>query len=91
MFQRILVPLDGSDRAEQALPVAARLARSSGGSLVLLRVVTPPVDFTRFSEPLLTMQEDVEANISTAKQYLAALAASEELAGIQHNHRSAPR
>ena len=40
MFQRILVPLDGSTRAEQALPVAARLAQASGGSLVLLQVVS---------------------------------------------------
>ncbi len=31
MFQRILVPLDGSARAEQALPSAARLVRASGG------------------------------------------------------------
>lgn len=41
MFKRILVPLDGSGRAEQALPVAARLARASSGSLlVLVRVVS---------------------------------------------------
>ena len=39
MFQRIVVPLDGSARAEQALPVAARLAHASGGTVVLLRVV----------------------------------------------------
>lgn len=38
MFQRILVPLDGSTRAEQAVPVAARIGRASGGSVVLLRV-----------------------------------------------------
>jgi nucleotide-binding universal stress UspA family protein len=31
MFQRILVPLDGSPRAERAIPIAARLARNSGG------------------------------------------------------------
>jgi nucleotide-binding universal stress UspA family protein len=36
MFKRILVPLDGSPRAEHALPVAARLARASGGTVVLL-------------------------------------------------------
>ena len=37
MFKTILVPLDGSTRAEQALPVAAHIARSSGGSIVLVR------------------------------------------------------
>lgn len=83
MFRRILVPLDGSDRAEQALPVAARLARASGGSLVLLQVITSPVDFAKFSESLQAMQDAVESNIFTAKQYLAAVAASKELAGIK--------
>ena len=39
MFQHILVPLDGSQRAEQAIPFAAQLARASGGSLLFLRVV----------------------------------------------------
>src|SRR5690242_3665352 len=39
MFQRILVPLDGSLRAEQAIPVAARLASVSHSSIVLVRVI----------------------------------------------------
>ena len=43
MYQRILVPLDGSSRAEQSVPVAARIARvTPGGSVVLVRVVRPP-------------------------------------------------
>ena len=41
MFERIGVPLDGSPCAERALPVAARLARASAGTVVLLRVVDP--------------------------------------------------
>jgi nucleotide-binding universal stress UspA family protein len=41
MFQRILVPLDGSPGAERAIPVAACLARSASGSLVFLQVVPP--------------------------------------------------
>jgi len=45
MFERILVPLDGSPRAEKALPVAARIARASGGSVTLLQVVSPPIDY----------------------------------------------
>ncbi len=39
MFQRILVPLDGSLRAERAIPVAARLARASHSSILLVRVI----------------------------------------------------
>ncbi len=45
MFKRMLVPLDGSTRAERALPVAARIARATGGSLVLLQATSFPVDY----------------------------------------------
>lgn len=41
MFQRILIPLDGSRGSEQAIPVAASLARQAGGTLVLLHVISP--------------------------------------------------
>jgi nucleotide-binding universal stress UspA family protein len=39
MFQRILVPLDGSPLAEQALRLAVRLAQATGGSILLVRTV----------------------------------------------------
>jgi len=38
--QRILVPLDGSEMAEQVLPTTADVARAIGAEMVLLRVVT---------------------------------------------------
>lgn len=48
MFQRVGVLLDGSARAEKALPVAARLARASGGAVVLLHVVNPRSDLAPY-------------------------------------------
>ena len=42
MFHHLLVPLDESCRAELALPVAARLARTQGAKLTLFQVVPPP-------------------------------------------------
>lgn len=45
MFGRILVPLDGSAQAEEALPVAARIARASGASIALVSVVRAPMEF----------------------------------------------
>lgn len=45
MFQRILVPLDGSTRSEQAIPVAALIARASDATLVLLRVANVPREY----------------------------------------------
>lgn len=43
-IQRILVPLDGSDLAEQAFPVALALARSNAAEVVLLRAIQPLSD-----------------------------------------------
>jgi nucleotide-binding universal stress UspA family protein len=39
---RLLVPLDGSAVAEEALPVAQELAKAIGGELLLLHAVVPP-------------------------------------------------
>lgn len=72
MFRRILVPLDGSSRAERAFPVAALLARASHGSVILIRVA----DMATESWPALRMQSKlvetiVEAQLEEAKAYLA--------------------
>lgn len=89
MFQRIVVPLDGSARAERAIPVAVRLARASGGSIILLRITGIPIAY----EPaLLTSyvaqtpfyaQEIQDAELAKARTYLADVAQSEALAGIR--------
>jgi nucleotide-binding universal stress UspA family protein len=39
VYRRILVPLDGSCRAESVLPVAARVARAHGAEIVLVHIV----------------------------------------------------
>jgi nucleotide-binding universal stress UspA family protein len=45
MFQQIVVPLDGSQRAERAVPTAARIAHATNGTVVLLQAVTLPVEY----------------------------------------------
>src|SRR5947209_7843871 len=40
MFTRLLVPLDGSPESNTALPPARTVALATGGSVVLLRVVS---------------------------------------------------
>lgn len=54
MYQRILVPMDGSDTAERGLREAIRLARGQGTQLVLLHVIDdfPSVRQLAASEPL---------------------------------------
>ena len=49
MNPTIVVPLDGSENAEQSLPYARALARRSGGSLLLVSVVDIPVEFGAWS------------------------------------------
>lgn len=41
-YRRIFVPLDGSSRAESALPLALRLAKAEGAELLLAHVVPVP-------------------------------------------------
>lgn len=83
MLKRVLVPLDGSARAEQALPVAARLAQAVGGTVVLLRVVTVPNDFVAYFtlEPIAT-QSVVNATLEEAKIYLKNLTSSDGLQSV---------
>jgi nucleotide-binding universal stress UspA family protein len=80
MFQRIVVPLDGSLRAERAIPVAARLARASGGSVVLLRVVSTATEpwTTMVSQPP-RRQQALDAELTEAEAYLSEVATRPKL------------
>ena len=83
MFKRILVPLDGSELAERALPVAARLARASEGTLLLLRVADIPIENQPGKTPAQTYGEKaLEKGLDTALEYLESIAVSEEVADI---------
>lgn len=90
MFERILVPLDGSEGAERAIPVAVRIARASGGSIVFMRVALPPTEFGTFGSglhPTLAMKPQVdvsEKDLAEAASYLATTIAAYagDLAGI---------
>ncbi len=83
MYTRILVPLDGSTRAERAIPVAARIARTSGGAVVLVRAVNVAFGFL----PSLVgeapvVQSVLDADQAAAEEYLAGIKQVPELADI---------
>src|SRR5579863_10446959 len=84
MFHRILVPLDGSEQAQHAIPVAARLARASGGSILLLQAIslTPGLAWSALEPPTL-VQATIDADRARAAEYLARIAASRDLTGIE--------
>ena len=82
MFQRILVPLDGSARAEQALPAAARVARAFGGTVLLLCVVPPIAGQGKMQGPETYPGGEMDGQLAAADEYLKIVAASEALGGL---------
>src|SRR5260370_33446479 len=89
MFKRILVPLDGSDRAEQAIPVAARIARASGGTVILVQATPSPVDFRAEKKPLAEVYPEnvIEEVKALAINYLDNARRVAELVGVQTETR----
>jgi nucleotide-binding universal stress UspA family protein len=86
MIKTILVPLDGSERAEYALPLAARIARHTGSMLVLVRVVNIATDYwPAITAPYSssTLQAAVDGELQEATTYLERVAASTELARLK--------
>jgi nucleotide-binding universal stress UspA family protein len=69
---RLLVPLDGSDVAQEALGPAADLARQLGGQLTLLQVIVPPS--YSFSEAAAPDAYDPTGEREIAFRYLDGLA-----------------
>jgi nucleotide-binding universal stress UspA family protein len=79
MFQRILVPLDGSRRAEQVLPLAARIARASGSTIVLMQASWMPPLASGALEPAFISPDLFARDRADIAVYLARLAVSEDL------------
>ena len=75
MYSTILIPLDGSKRAEAILPHVEDLAGRYGATVVFMQVVDP-VPFTVGYEPsYVVLREDLERRTQEAESYLAGLSA----------------
>lgn len=79
MFERILVPLNGSERAGRALPVAARVARATNGTLLLLCVVHHSEHLAPSAVPVVMA---TTAAHDLAHEYLLHISHRADLAGI---------
>jgi nucleotide-binding universal stress UspA family protein/uncharacterized protein (DUF302 family) len=75
MYTQIMVPLDGSDLAEQALPCAQRLAAVTGATLHVVRVVEPPAPPARVRAPIDAYNTFMREQIAEAQVYLTAVQA----------------
>jgi nucleotide-binding universal stress UspA family protein len=79
---RILVPLDGSQRAEAALPLAMELARSSDRELLLARASSPPT-YPSVPELSIPSGDSTLANRQEAERYLEDAATRARDAGLR--------
>ena len=80
MYKRVLIPLDRSSLAEQALPHAIAQARHFQAELILLRVLEPFPQPTGLSPADL---QEIEQQANTwAREYLERLAADIRQQGI---------
>jgi nucleotide-binding universal stress UspA family protein len=82
MYQKILVPLDGSKRAEAIMPHVEDLAQCYQAKVILLQVIEPKpllIDGT-YAVPDLTEHEQ---HLKTAEDYLLALQGKLRQKGIE--------
>ena len=79
MYTRILLPLDGSDIAEKAVPFAVAQAERFGAQLILLRAVEP-ILYTRI---LATLDDAREQRMKLARDYLDSVATGIRERGIE--------
>jgi nucleotide-binding universal stress UspA family protein len=73
-FSHIVVPLDGSQLAEESVPLAARLATLSDARITLLRVVVPQLAAGHPSVVFQFSVDALERYQSEAKRYVDAVA-----------------
>lgn len=92
MFKRILVPLDGSKRAETILPHVEDLARRYAKSQVVLLQVVEPVPATIYlADPVPPVMDPrvIDQVYKNARRYLEGIQARLRRKGIQaHVHVS---
>jgi nucleotide-binding universal stress UspA family protein len=83
MYKRILVPLDGSKRAETILPHVEQLAQRFEAEVIFLRVVEPPPLMVTPGQPDMTLhQQEVKQRTEEAELYLKAIEGEFQQLGI---------
>jgi nucleotide-binding universal stress UspA family protein len=72
MYEKILVPLDGSPRAEAILPHVVDLARCHHSRVIFLRVIDPGMSLAGLEGmPMEINREIIDEQVKEAETYLA--------------------
>lgn len=82
MIRRILVPLDGSERATRAMPFAAQIARETGARLELVCVFDLAMLYAPTYAPIPIPQNAIDEQEEALRAYLNGVASKHELAGL---------
>jgi nucleotide-binding universal stress UspA family protein len=85
MFSRLLVPLDGSPRAESALGAAVYFAKALGASVMLLHVIEENAPAERHSERHLRGEPEAASYLDKIKAKLEAAGLAGDAIGL-HVH-----
>jgi nucleotide-binding universal stress UspA family protein len=83
MYKTILVPLDGSKRAEAILPHVEKLAQLYHAKLILIQVVEPPPLIVGPEGDITLHQQELGRWTKQAEEYLAALRRKFQAKGIE--------
>jgi nucleotide-binding universal stress UspA family protein len=74
MYKKILVPLDGSERAEQILPHVEAMAEMNQSEVIFLRVVRPTVISVGYKGILVDeSREEGQRQVAEALSYLSGI------------------
>jgi nucleotide-binding universal stress UspA family protein len=81
--ENVVVPLDGSELAEQSLPVAVSLAKTLGLGIVLVRVISRGIESFSFDTYHSVVYEDIMKSIEQdAVSYLSSVGEKLEAEGV---------
>lgn len=88
MYEKILVPLDGSKRAERILPHVEKLAHDNDATVVFFTVVNTPSLFGFDDLQYAHFEKEYEKHLEESEKYVKGLAGEFKAKGIEARHRA---
>jgi nucleotide-binding universal stress UspA family protein len=87
MYEKILVPLDGSKRAERILPHVEKLAHDNNAIVYFLTVVNTPRIFGYDDLQFAHFEKEFAAFMADSEKYVKELQGEFKAKGIEARHR----